>query len=380
MGRGFWKGLACAAFAVLLACPAWATGSALMESPARNAAVIAKIPGFKSYNLDLYLGKRTINEGVVIRKSRIENGKIIIPPGGLYYSSRIASIGTMTQVEVVLLGKRYSQVNEATQYIILKDRTLKLGEKVNLLDDGSRALQFVDGKSHPYGSIADYSAVKILKASGNYYGTNFQVSAHPTLKDFSTGKYNGGMGKPEGRYPISSDGPDDFYHNTYFGSSTYPSGQSYLIVGKTSAKEVEVKEFGTPSITRLWLTATPRVSGAYAKGDKAAIGKSTVEVLAVSPESVTLRLTGPDGKALEKTFKGLGDPAALDYLPSSAPDRAKYQLASADGATQIQIAMLKKGGPVADGKVNLDMYADVFTLDNPQPWPTDTRFLARPDT
>ena len=109
--------------------PAGAQGaeSALCEAPARSAAIIARVPGFKSYDLDLYIGKRTINEGVVIRKSHIDKGKIIIPPEGLYYSSRLGSIGTMTGLDVVMLGKRQPVVNEEYEYIIVKNRKLKLG-------------------------------------------------------------------------------------------------------------------------------------------------------------------------------------------------------------------------------------------------------------
>lgn len=156
------------------------------------------MPGFKSYDLDLYIGKRTINEGVVIRKSHIDKGKIIIPPEGLYYSSRLGSIGTMTGLDVVMLGKRQPVVNEEYEYIIVKNRKLKLGESLKLHEDGSRLLQFTASKGHPYGNAANSATVRIMKASGNYYGTNFTVAISPTLKDFSSGKYNDGLGLPEG--------------------------------------------------------------------------------------------------------------------------------------------------------------------------------------
>ena len=161
--------------------PAGAQGaeSALCEAPARSAAIIARVPGFKSYDLDLYIGKRTINEGVVIRKSHIDKGKIIIPPEGLYYSSRLGSIGTMTGLDVVMLGKRQPVVNEEYEYIIVKNRKLKLGESLKLHEDGSRLLQFTASKGHPYGNAANSATVRIMKASGNYYGTNFTVAISP---------------------------------------------------------------------------------------------------------------------------------------------------------------------------------------------------------
>ncbi len=362
--------------------PAGAQGaeSALCEAPARSAAIIARVPGFKSYDLDLYIGKRTINEGVVIRKSHIDKGKIIIPPEGLYYSSRLGSIGTMTGLDVVMLGKRQPVVNEEYEYIIVKNRKLKLGESLKLHEDGSRLLQFTASKGHPYGNAANSATVRIMKASGNYYGTNFTVAISPTLKDFSSGKYNDGLGLPEGRYPLPADKTSPLQHNTYFTSSTYPSGQSYLIAEKAGMDEISIKEFGTPSLTRIWLSSAPRISGAYAPGDSAAAGGARVDVLAVSPSAVSLRLTEENGNVTEKTFRGLDDSSVLDYLPSSAHDRAKWQINSPDGKISVQLAMLRPGGVVQNGRVFLDIYTDIYEIGNPQEWPSDPRFLARPDT
>ena len=362
--------------------PAGAQGaeSALCEAPARSAAIIARVPGFKSYDLDLYIGKRTINEGVVIRKSHIDKGKIIIPPEGLYYSSRLGSIGTMTGLDVVMLGKRQPVVNEEYEYIIVKNRKLKLGESLKLHEDGSRLLQFTASKGHPYGNAASSATVRIMKASGNYYGTNFTVAISPTLKDFSSGKYNDGLGLPEGRYPLPADKTSPLQHNTYFTSSTYPSGQSYLIAEKAGMDEISIKEFGTPSLTRIWLSSAPRISGAYAPGDSAAAGGARVDVLAVSPSAVSLRLTEENGSVTEKTFRGLDDSSVLDYLPSSAHDRAKWQLNSPDGKISVQLAMLRPGGVVQNGRGFLDIYTDIYEIGNPQEWPSDPRFLARPDT
>lgn len=380
MNRRLWLGGASLALALLLPAGAMAASeSALMQSPARNAAIIAKVPGFKAADLDLYLGQRRITEGVVIRKSFIRDGKIVIPPAGLYYSSRIASIGTMTNIEVMLLGKRYSEVDEAFEYLVLKNRTMKKGDSINLLPDGSRALQFVNGGSHPYGSSAGYSNLRIMKSSGNFYGTNFQVAADPTLVDVNAGTFQG-LGLDEGRHPVTAATGEPLQHKTYFGASIYPSGKSYLIVSRTSADEVDVKEFATPSITEIWLTSEPRVSGAYKAGDSVKVGSATVKILAVGKDSATISLT-QNGKETVKEFKNMLDPHALDYLPSSPAERAKWQMASEDGKVRVQVAMLHPEGVLtADGRVRLDMFSGVFSLKNPQTWPGDPRFTVRPDT
>ena len=360
------------------------------ESSARPSGSFGSLCGFRigahagpgpqcRHHLDLYIAKRTITEGVVIRKSFIRDGKIVIPPAGLYYSSRIASIGTMTNIEVMLLGKRYSEVDEAFEYLVLKNRVMKKGDSINLLPDGSRALQFVSGSSHPYGNSAAYSSLRIMKSSGNFYGTNFQVAADPTLVDVNSGKFHG-LGLSEGRHPVTAATGEPVQHKSYFGASIYPSGKSYLIVGRTSPTEVEVKEFATPSLTEIWLTSEPRVSGAYKTGDSVKIGSAEVKILAVGKDSAKISLTD-NGKNTIKEFKGINDKHALDYLPSSPAERAKWQMASDDGKVRVQVAMLHpEGALTADGKVRLDMFSGVFSLKNPQAWPGDPRFTVRPDT
>lgn len=372
-----------ALLAALLLLPAAygnAAETALMKGPARNAALIAEVPGFKSAKLDLYLGKRTISEGVLIRKSFVKDGKIVIPPAGLVYSSRIGSIGTMTGIEVMLLGKRYSQVDEASEYLVLRDRIMKRGDSVNLLPDGSRALQFVAGDNAGFGNKADEVTLRIMKSTGNYYGTHFTVATGPTLIDVNSGEFKG-MGLPEGRHPITVDSPEPLQHKSYFGNTVYPSGKSFLVVGKVKADEVEVKEFATPSLTQVWLSGDPRISGAYAAGDSIKVGDCTVKVASVSKDAVKIVLTDKNGKKIEREFAGLSDPHAADFLPSCTADRAKFQMASEDGKVRVQVAILHPEGVLtADGKVRLDMFSNVFTFKSAQTWAGDPRFTVRPDT
>lgn len=379
--KPFLMGTALTALMLLPAAYGQAAETALMQAPARNAALIAEVPGFKSAKLDLYIGKRAISEGVLVRKSFIRDGKIVIPPAGLVYSSRIASVGTMTGIELMLLGKQYPQVDEEVEYLILKDKKMKLGDSVNLLPDGSRALQFVKGGPHPYGTVAaDSATLRIMKSTGNYYGTHFTVATNSPLIDVNSGQFKG-MGLPEGRHSLKADAGEPLQHNTYVGNSIYPSGNSYLIVGKVSAKEVEVKEFGTPSITRVWLASDPRVSGAYAAGQSVTIGGETLKVVSVSKDAVKLSLTNKAGKTVTREFTGISAPDATKYLPGSAADRARFQMASEDGKVRVQLAMLHPEGVLtADGKVRLDLFSGVFSFANPQPWERDPRFNVRPDT
>ncbi len=374
--------LGCAVLSAVLCLPAYgmATESALMQAPARNAALIAKVPGFKSATLKLYYGERAISEGVLIRKSAIKDGKIVIPPAGLVYSSRIGSIGTMTGIEVMLLGKQYSEVDERHEYLVIRNVTMKKGDSINLLPDGSRALQFVSSSTHPYGSAGDSATLRIMKSTGNFYGTNFVVATNPVLTDVNSGTFHG-MGLESGRHPVTEQTDEPLQHQSYYGNSIYPSGKSYLVAGKVTAKEVEVKEFATPSLTDLWLTKSPRITGSYAAGDTVVLGDCTLKVASIGKDSATLTLTGKDGSTQSREFTNLLAPTAKDYLPSSPAERARYQMASADGKVRVQVAMLHPEGVLtAEGKIRLDMYQDVFTLKSGQTWPGDKRFTVRPDT
>ena len=237
----------------------------------------------------------------------------------------------------------------------------------------------MSGSSHPYGNKAGYSSLRIMKSSGNFYGTNFQVAVDPTLVDVNSGKFHG-LGLEEGRHPVTAATGEPLQHKSYFGASIYPSGKSYLIVGRTSPDEVEVKEFATPSITEVWLTSDPRVSGAYKAGDSVKVGDATVNVLSVGKDSAKVEITR-NGKKTVKEFKNMRDKHALDYLPSSPAERARWQMASEDGKVRVQVAMLHpEGALTADGKVRLDMFSGVFSIKNPQAWPGDPRFTVRPDT
>ena len=115
-------------------------------------------------------------------------------------------------------------------------------------------------------------------------------------------------------------------------------------------------------------------------GDSVKVGDATVNVLSVGKDSAKVEITR-NGKKTVKEFKNMRDKHALDYLPSSPAERARWQMASEDGKVRVQVAMLHpEGALTADGKVRLDMFSGVFSIKNPQAWPGDPRFTVRPDT
>ena len=78
----------------------------VMQSPAKDAAVLAKMQGLVNNRKAKTLSglSRTINDGVVIRKSTIKDGKIIIPPSGLYITVRSTNWHPFDNVPLTLAG------------------------------------------------------------------------------------------------------------------------------------------------------------------------------------------------------------------------------------------------------------------------------------
>ena len=358
-----------------------AEDNVFLAAPAKNAALIPHVPGFKSATVDEYVGKRFISEGVIIRKSTIRDGKIVIPPAGLLYSSRGANAGAMTANEYMILGKRYFDVSEEANMLIIKNRRLKPGEMAYLLPDGSRALHFRSVSKNRPGTQNNANATfGILKGNGNYYGTNFVVSGGSTVLDVCSGQFQG-LGLDEGSHSLGKDAPEALQHHTYFANSIAIAGNSYLIAGNISADEVEVREFGTPYLAKVWLSPSPMVTGAYAAGDTVRVGDAEAKVLSVTDDAAEICLTDKNGKSVTRTFSGLSKPESALYLPASSADRDAYQVFTEDGTVCVQAAMLHPEGVLTgDGKVRLDMFGGVFAVESPQPWSPDPRFNARLDT
>ena len=62
-------------------------GRVVMTSPAKDGAYVLKMKGLvNNHRIKLLNGDRkAINDGIVIRKSFVKDGKVTIPAGGLYY-------------------------------------------------------------------------------------------------------------------------------------------------------------------------------------------------------------------------------------------------------------------------------------------------------
>lgn len=360
-----------AAMATVVAAPA--DIGVMMKPPAMNAAVVATMPGFQDLKYKTFFTDRVVNEGLVIRQSRVENGKIIIPKYGLYYTTRTAPAEMLKGEKTMILGKMYTITDVDARFDVLANVFAK-HKKPILFGDGSKGLELTDLGLEDNGYEGVKGTFKILKPSGNYYGTDFPVSADPKMRDITKGVLKNGTGKATGSY---LPGEGSAWTKEFWDRSANTSGQTYITVEKTTAEGVQVKEFGTPAITTIYVTEKDPVSLILAPGESGKVGEYTVKVLSVSNESASVELTSPDGKVIQKVL-GPFNHETEKYLPTDHVTRAKMLVRPATNDVQVSLDIFRK--PFRDGKVALLGYYDIVKMANENLWTGDPRFSIRPDT
>jgi hypothetical protein len=120
-------------------------------------------------------------KGIVIRESYIEDGKVHIPPSGLYYTVRHSNIHTnpFGDNSLYILGKKYNWVDFQFNLDVLANATFnEVGDKVPF-GDGSKSLEMTGLSATSPGFPAPVATFSILKPSGNYYGSTFSASTDP---------------------------------------------------------------------------------------------------------------------------------------------------------------------------------------------------------
>ncbi len=351
----------------------------LQQAPAADAAVVDGLEGFKTYSHQSITGKYNIPEGLVIRQSYIKDGKIYIPPAGLYYDIRLSNYNTNPFGENVLylLGNKYYWVDFSFKQDVLSDATFeKVGDKVPF-GDGSKSLEMTAFSLTSPGFVAPTATFSILKPSGNYYGTTFVVTTDPKFIDITSGALNGGTGKISGSYAAGEKGYN--WNEEYYGTSVARTGASYLVAEEIAADKSVVKEFGTGAFEYGLFTDKEPRRMVLGVGEREHLGDWAVKVEKISGNSATVKLYNT--KTHETLVKELGPLTAdtTSRIPADQVQRSQFIVRPSSNEIQVQLDIYREPFKEA-GKVALVGFYDVFKLSNPDIWPEDDRFIFRPDT
>ena len=345
---------------------------AMLKPPATNSAVVATMPGFQDYRYKTFFRDRVVNEGLVIRQSKVENGKIIIPKYGMYYTTRTDPAHMFMGEKTMLLGKMYTVVDTDVRFDVLSDVFFKAKQAIPF-GDGSKQLELSTLGNNDNGYEGVKASFRILKASGNYYGTDFPVSADPKMGDITKGVLKNGTGKKTGSYAVG----EANWTKEFWDRSANTSGQTYLVVDSTTAEGVKVKEFGTAAVSALYVSDKDPVTLVLAPGETGKVGEYTVKVGSVNKDSAAVELISPAGVVTKKVL-GPYNSETGKYLPTDHVARAKMLVRSAASDVQVSLDLFRT--PFRDGKVALLGYYDVVRMASGDTWSSDPRFSVRPDT
>lgn len=351
----------------------------LQKSPKEDAAIVNSLEGFGTFQNESLTGKYSMQEGLVIRESTVADGKVHIPPSGLYYTIRYSNYNTNPFGENVLylLGKKYHWVDFGFKLDVLTDAKYeKVGDKVPF-GDGSKSLELTGLSVNSPGFNAPVATYSILKPSGNYYGSTFSVATDPKVMDATTGVLSDGSGRTTGTYVAGPDGKS--WTQEYYSTSVAAGGATYLVGDEITKDQQIVKEFRTGAVDFLLFTEKDPIKMALAADEKSTLGDWEVQVVNIGENTATVKmLNTKTNEEIEKELGPLTD-ETTSRIPADQVQRSQFILRPESNDVQVILDIMND--PFAEaGKVKLVGFEDVIEMGNGVLFSEDDRFIYRPDT
>lgn len=349
----------------------------LRSSPAQDAAIVEELEGFQNFTHESLTGNYSMPEGLVIRQSSIEDGQVIIPAGGLYYTIRISNFNTNPFGENVqyMLGEKFHWVDFKFNKDVLTDATYHEVGDAHEFGDGSKTLELTNISMTGPGFLVPQATFSILKPSGNYYGNTFTVATDDLLLDPTTGVLDNGSGFTTGSYEAGEDGFD--WNEEYYYSSVDSYGASYLVAEEITSDSFTIKEFATAALQHIYVTEEEPLKMDLALGETEQVGDWTVEVLDIAENTATVSMTHLEsGEVVEKEFGPL-TPENTARIPADEVKRHLFTLMPDSEDVLVQLDIYNNPFE-EEGTVKLEGFYDVQKLENGQVF-EDDRFIFRPD-
>ena len=329
--------------------------------PDHTAPFVARAKGL---NRDLEKNRKgerlLLAESLFIRGSHVDyrNGRIVIPPAGLCYSTRNArNIRTLAGESFFMLGRQaYLTSYKSGTYVrknfdldFWKNQPMGDGNLMywqdELLGIRNKALRLT---GYHYLDDRPVSELSLMKYSGNRWGAHFLIAQ--------------GLDRDGG--------------NRYNMPELFTEGGTWIIPEYVGSNYVKIKEFGTPSIESMSFTYKKPDRVDLGAGDRVELGDYSLECTAVDIESrtVSLMLRDKDGNAAVTRMLGPLDAETLDFLPQDQAAAHKVQLIYGDVQAEMDIRE-----PFKEGKARLYLYERIQLLERDTPFEFDPRFMVRPD-
>jgi hypothetical protein len=353
-----------------------AVPSAKWFAPDPSCAFVPKLKGLVRKYVANRAGERQVSsEAIVIRASYVDYRKkqIIIPPGGLYYTSRNGrNIRPLSGEAFYILGKKAYLLSTQSYLVVKKNFRIDLWKEQPMRDgnllfwqdvplgDGSKALRYVDSFllfGRPVGLL------RVVKYSGNPWGANIIVA--PGFNGYSS------AGK------LSAPAPDpSSMVDKYFLPEMFAEGATFLTVRWVSPDYIEIAEMGTPGMDSFSISYEEPQNFVMKAGEETDLGKYRLRVKSIGAEAKTVRLALLDAQGkpvMEKTLGPLTK-ELLDTLPQYSPSQQKVMLQHDDVHVELDLSSDFSGGAVS-----LYAAAGIMKIERDKPWLDDPRFMVRPE-
>ncbi len=342
-------------------------------APDDTCAFVPKQRGFVRKYVKTLDGDRLVaQETMVIRKSHVDyrERKIVIPPGGLYYSTR-DNRNIRPGEPLTILGKDVYLLGFKSYLVVKKDFRIDFWKEYPMGDDNLIFWQdtpFGDGTKAIRHTGTDFlwgrpvAELRVTKYSGNNWGANILVADGLNSYDDLPETL-----PPEGIYD------QDF---EYYIPEVFAEGSTYLIPKFISPDFVEVAEMGAPGMEEFTVTYEKPRGAVLQEGEQVALGDYLFKVNRLDPEQgvVECVLLGKDGEIVsEKTFGPL-DEDLMDTLPQYAPSQEKITMRYEDMYITLDIP-----ADFSEGDAAFHLAKGAVTYGRDKPWPKDSRFVVKPD-
>jgi hypothetical protein len=346
-------------------------------APDPTCAFVPKMKGLARKRFENRAGQKQVSsEAIVIRASYVDYRKkqIIIPPGGLYYTSRNGrNIRPLAGEAFFMLGKKAYLLSTQSYLVVRKNFRIDLWKEQPMgdgnlffwqdvpLGDGSKALRYVESSLLWGRPVA---TLRIVKYSGNPWGASLLVA--PGFNGYSNPA--GQEGKVE---TSSSSGVD-----RYSVPEVFAEGATFLIPRWVAPDHIEVAEMGSPGMDSFIFSYEEPQKLEMKMGEETTLGRYRLKVDSVNAAAKTARLSLKDEKGkilLEKTL-GPVNQELLDTLPQYNQSQQKIMLQYQDVHVELDLS-----AEISGNTVSLYAASGAVKIERDKPWPNDPQFMVRPE-
>ncbi|WP_208621840.1 hypothetical protein [Bordetella genomosp. 12] len=309
--------------------------SLIAERPVKPAYVTG-LPGLPQYRMvsDDFGRKIAKYDGVFIRQSRVEQGEVVIPPGGLYY------LEDTWGGEVALRGEQVPMLGRMATFVDY-DMSIEVQENVTIPAGGSVVVG---------GQVYQYYATVGHETMANH-------ALH--VRTIAGTDWEWAFGNP-----ILSANETNWWGTRF--NQLYNQGQAREV----SPQKMVFDWLSGVRTDRLLYAEDKIHAGLAGAGEQWQIGARTLRVAAVGHDTVTLELL-EDGKVVKTRTLGPVQPARL--IEDTA---ARKALVFEDGDIVVFLSPWPKA--FEDGKANLKVYGKAFSLAYGADYAPDTRYASYP--